>query len=286
MKTLTIRHNKRENTIKFKNKPKNKKKSSHIVKKGGDSVKDEIEDIDKKLQLMKDNRTVYIKDLENNISEVFKELVNYITKSYEVPSKYSELYKKIEKVFSDVKEESIYPGTVLSYFIGCIVTSSIVPSSCSALCAGSVPRPDDIDNPICDYTVYIATLNKDQNFIFTAMNHTDNKQDVIIYVTFDTITEFPGISASEKKALSSKGVEMINLISFDPKSNEYNELTTGFLPINDIKLRIDSKEDEKSQNTSNTMGYYVGIVLLILLSVVVLAIFLLVIFKDKLKKKT
>ena len=39
----------------------------------------------------------------------------------------------------------------------------------------SIPKIDDIENRVCDYTIYVATFNNDK-FTFTMMNDTNNKQ--------------------------------------------------------------------------------------------------------------
>jgi len=239
------------------------------VKKGGTKT-DEIEDFDKKLYIMKENRHLNIKEL-NDLSTIFNEIVTYITGTYETPSLYEEIYNKVKAIFEDVKDEPITPGTILAYFIGCMVSSLIVPSACSALCVGAIPKIDDIENRVCDYTIYVATFNNDK-FTFTMMNDTNNKQDVIIYVTFDNIIQFPGFSTAEKNALESRGVEMVNIISFYPKPGEYNELTSGFLPISDVKMK---KEEE-----SETNGFYVGVIIISIFAIVLFIVFILFIIKS------
>ena len=113
-----------------------------IVTKGGKKVfKVDIGHFDKLCQKFRNKAEVRIKSLTGRDKEDFKLMVSYVGLLYGT-NYYEHLYSKVEKYFKDLKE--VKPGTVGGYFGGCLVPNAFGDQpGCSAVCAGSVPRPKD-----------------------------------------------------------------------------------------------------------------------------------------------
>jgi hypothetical protein len=236
----------------------------------GDSDITHLENMDEILELMKKNRRVKIKDVEGELKAKFESLVQYVTKTYDISSSYEIIRKQITDKFEDVKDEPIQPSTIQAYCMGCVVDSAIIPASCSAICAGSAPSLNEDEDVLCKYTVYIAS-QEEGKYVFTAMNHSDNPKDVLIYVlNCSSASDFPGLSDTEKIALMEKGVEMINLIGYDVETNENSEITPSFLPLYDIKTRMVIDKGSVDNDCSNNEWNYVGLGIFILLVVILL----------------
>jgi len=256
--------------------------SEKVVYKGESEVKD-LDNIDEILDLMVENRKIKIKDISGDLETKFKELVNYVTRTYDMPSKYQTVRKQINDKFEDVKTEYIEPSTIQAYCMGCVVDSAIIPASCSAICAGSAPNINDEDDVLCIYTVYIAS-DKDGEYVFTAMNHSDNQRDVLIYILdCKDANDFHGLSDMEKLALIQKGVEMVNIIGYNVETNENVSVTPNFLPIYDIKTRLVMDKGGKGSSSYNEW-YYVGIGLFSLIIVILLVFVFWGMWKENSKK--
>ena len=243
-----------------------------VVYKGEDTT---IDNLDELIEFAKTNRHIKIKDISGDIEVKFKTLVDYVTNTYDIPSQYESIRQKITDKFADVKGEAIQPSTIQAYCIGCIADTSIIPRSCSAVCAGSAPSVNEDDGVLCKYVVYIASMTDDNKYIFTAMNHSENNKDVLIYVTgCDNASDFQGFSDTEKMALMQKGVEMVNIIGYDIDKGENSEISTGFIPMYDVKTRmVLDKSAEDGSTSGNNEWQYIGIAVFVLI-VVILLIFI------------
>lgn len=184
-----------------------------------------------------------IKALPGNVKEDFHVLVGYINALFDT-SEYPDFYRAIQDVFSSVKNP--IPGTVGGYFKGCVESVAIAGSvGCAPTCAGAAPLPamGNVSN-FCSYNVILASFSNSSGYQFSKLSAAADEEvshTALVYVDAVNLSEFKGFNDREKAYLvQNYGVESIQLFSYIPgNSMGYIPLTEGFVPLSEIKSRID-----------------------------------------------
>ena len=209
----------------------------------------------KKFRSMKDTP---IKQLKGNNREDFNLMVSYVHLLYGT-NYYKRLFRKVKKYFGDM--EYIKPGTVGSYFGGCLSDSTFKEDKpgCSVACAGSIPLPKDEEGwSFCDKAVILAeSLGNHHNFRgynFTVLKEPEEDLDMDpCYVFIDSLDlhNFPGFNSREMDDLDKLGCRKIILVGYDDDGLSYSELYDHPIDIYEIKFRTEYK---KEQNTSTAIA--------------------------------
>ena len=238
-----------------------------IVTKGGKKVfKVDIGHFDRLCQKFRDKADLRIKNLTGRDKEDFKLMVSYVRLLYGT-NYYGHLYSKVEKYFKDLKE--VKPGTVGGYFGGCLVPTQFEDQpGCSAVCAGSVPRPKDDEGwSFCDKAVIFAEKNGNRGYVFNVLKEPETPEEMdpcYVFVEHTDIHDFEGFSQKEKEQLEQLGVNEMYLIGCDSNGSEYVNLYGDICKLSDVKTR--KKKHYKSKGSS--LGLALVLILVFLLLVV------------------
>ena len=235
-------------------------KFDEIVTKGGKKVfKVDIGHFDKLCRRFRDKCEIKIKNLRNRDKEDFNLMVSYVHLLYGT-SYYKHFYEKVEKYFSNL--DHVIPGTVGGYFGGCLVSTSFEDQpGCSAVCAGSIPRPKGEEGwSFCDKAVIFAENNGNRGYSFTMLKEPEREEDMepcYLFVEHIDLHDFMGFSSDEKEELRNLGADEVYLIGCDEKGTEYVDLYDDVRHIQDIKHR------KKKQHQSDNSGLGLALILII-----------------------
>lgn len=241
-------------------------KFEEIVTKGGNKVfKVDISQFDKLCAKFREKSDVKIKNLKGRDKEDFNLMVSYVHLLYGT-SYYNHFYQKVEKYFSNL--DRIIPGTVGGYFGGCLVSTSFEDQpGCSAVCAGSVPKPKDDEGwSFCDKAVVFAEYDKHRGYTFSLLKEPEKDEELdpcYLFVEHTDLHDFPGFNNDEKDELRKMGVNEVYLIGCDEKGTEYVDLYDKPLNIQDIKHR--KKVHHQTDNSRLALGLILIIVFLLLI---------------------
>jgi len=201
-----------------------------IVVTKGDIVKNiDLSELQALLNRLKNNRALHVQKLNGKNKEDYETLLSHVNMLYNT-DEYKVLYDEVSKVFSDIPERQLRPGTVGAYCAGCILKNP--EKGCSILCNGSLPRPKNTEGlKYCDYPAFWASFDKGK-YEFKGLNK-HNKNEAIIYLE----SPMPyALSHAEKANLANLGITKVKLVH-SPIGEEYKELSTEFLDLNSIETR-------------------------------------------------
>ncbi len=208
---------------------------------------------------------IKIKSLKGCDRKDFNLVVSYIHVLASTPD-YAYFYDRVTKYFADLKD--IVPGTVGSYFAGCLIKTSFADEGCTPVCAGSIPKPKDEEGwAFCDKTVIFAEYTKHRGYNFTLLRESDNQENDIdlSYVFVDSTDEFGGFSEKEKKRLNQMGASNIQVIGCDDtdtgNETKYIELEKG--QVFDLKHR--KKEEIVTDNSRLALAILLIVLILIII---------------------
>lgn len=238
-----------------------------IVTKGGNkNFNVDIDHFDSLCKKFRNKHHLKIKELRGEDKDDFNLVVSYVH-LLRPTSYYNHFYDKVINYFGDL--DRIVPGTVGGYFGGCLVKTTFDETSqggCSAVCAGSIPRPKDDEGwSFCDKAVVFAEYGK-KGYEFTMLKEAEDNEDLdpcYLFVEQTSLKEFKGFSKNEIRKLTGMGIEYIHLVGCDENGTEYVELYPDEINIHDIKSR-----HIKSENSSLT--WLIIIILLIIFLLIVL----------------
>lgn len=237
------------NNVEYEDTPFNHKETSfdEIVTKGGKKVfKVDIGHFDNLCQKFRSKCDVPIKNLTGSDKEDFKLMVSYVRLLYGT-NYYENLHNRVVKYFGNL--DRVRPGTVGGYFGGCLVPTSFqTQPGCSAVCAGSVPRPKDDEGwSFCDKSVIFADKTTG-GYKFTVLKEfEEDDESCYLFVEHTTLHDFEGFSRKEKEELRRLGANEVYLIGCNGNGTEYVHLYEDCINVNDIKHRalIQNKSDSK-----------------------------------------
>lgn len=240
-------------------------KFEEIVTKGGKKVfKVDIGHFDKLCRRFRDKAHLRIKNLIGRDKEDFKLMVSYVRLLYGT-NYYQHLFSKVEKYFKNV--EDIRPGTVGGYFGGCLASNSFGDQpGCSAVCAGSIPRPKDDEGwSFCDKAVIFAEKNGNRGYTFNVLKEPETPEEMdpcYVFVEHTDLHDFEGFSKAEKENLEELGVHEMYLIGCDENGTEYVNLYGDVVKLDEIKNR--KKKHYKSDASSLVLALVLIVIFLIL----------------------
>ena len=195
-----------------------------------------LQDLRARLQRLRTNASVPIRNLDDQLQDDFRTLVNHIRILYGTES-YPLLSQEVQNAFSDVTNAQ--PGTVGAYFCGCMISPNMngLPG-CSAICAGSMPHNG---SDFCQYPVYLA-LHDSKGYTFTKLNEGSERDQAVVFIDPNSWrhnrTTFPGFSDEEKEFLQREGLSNVNLMSYSKDGKAYNEILGGFKQISELASRV------------------------------------------------
>nr|QBK91595.1 MAG: uncharacterized protein LCPAC302_02150 [Pithovirus LCPAC302] len=242
-------------------------KFDEIVTKGGKKVfKVDIGHFDKLCSKFKDKSHLKIKNLKGRDKEDFNLMVSYVHLLHGT-SYYDRLYEKVEKYFNDT--ENVKPGTVGGYFGGCLVSTSFDGDlGCSAVCAGSIPRPKDDEGwSFCDKAVIFGEYDKYKGYSFSVLKDAESDEDMdpcYLFVEHTDIHDFHGFTPKEKELLGQLGVEKVNLIGCDESGTKYIDLYSESRHLDEIKHR----KYYKHETDNSRLGLALILIVIFLLLIV------------------
>jgi len=238
-----------------------------IVTKGGKKVfKVDIGHFDKLCRKFQDKSDLRIKNLTGRDKEDFKLMVSYVRLLYGT-NYYEHLYNKVEKYFGKI--ENVKPGTVGGYFGGCLVTSSFGDQpGCSAICAGSVPRPKDDEGwSFCDKAVIFAEKNGNRGYTFNVLKEAESAEEMdpcYVFVEYTNLNDFEGFSKKEKDELEKLGVHEMYLIGCDENGSNYVNLYGDICKLSDVKHR----KNKHYKSDASSLGLALILIVIFLLLIV------------------
>lgn len=254
-----------------------------IVTKGGTEVlKVDLTRIENILTELRNNADKQIRNLSPQLQKQYQEIVSYVDALFDTEyfTVFSDL---IKKKFSDLK--NVQPGTIGAYFGGCLInpTVSDIPPSCTPICAGSIPPPkSEIEQgkwAFCETNV-IWGFYDGSKFNLTSLNSVPNSNKALLFVNFNSPNNFVGLSEEEKNQLSSLNIQEVEIIGYSPDGKNYTRMTTGFVPVSDVKSRISvvpsSLNTSLNNNPSSHNSSSMNVALLLLLLFVVLVLIFLI----------
>lgn len=227
------------------------------------TVKVDIGKFDKLCKKFRDIPHEKIKHLRGRDREDFNLVVSYIH-LLASDEDYYKFYDKVTQHFYDLKE--VAPGTVGSYFAGCLVNTpfSSDKPGCSAVCAGSIPKPKDEEGwSFCDNTVIFAE-KVNRKYEFTILKESDSDLSYI-FVEETNLEDFEGFSKQEKEKLSKMGVFNVHLVGCDEKGTKYVDLDQCGV--------FDIKERQKSEFVSDNSRLAIAVVLIVVIILLILFFF-------------
>jgi hypothetical protein len=183
---------------------------------------------------------------------------------------YSELYRLMSDIFPVVDPNSVRPGTVLAYMVGCASVQERKDPGCTVQCAGSAPLPKNIDaKTFCDYSVLHCSISQDR-FQFKRLNSIITP-DVLIFLP--ERVKFSKFSDDETYLLSTiyqvKRVKVFEINS----DNEATQVVGGdeFVTLSSVTAPKNSPEVKRRFRTNDingsgwTFAAIIGIIVLLLL---------------------
>jgi hypothetical protein len=235
----------------------------------------DIGKFDELCKKFKDKKDMKIKKLIGSDKEDFNLMVSYVHLLYGT-SYYSHLFERVKKYFKNVN--SILPGTVGSYFAGCLIQNenkAVPVQGCAISCAGSMPLPKDEEGwSFCDKAVILAEKENDSyNFSIVKPANTEEEMDpAYLFIESNSIDEFQGFSNSEKDQILAFGCKKVKLIGYNKNLN-YSEIYDEPKPIRDIKHR-NQKESSKQKEVDDDNSILVFLLLILFLFLLFVLCFL------------
>jgi hypothetical protein len=224
--------------------------------------------------MMLESADVQIRQLEGTSKENFEKLVNYIKTFYPIPDEYEKLERTVKEVF-DVDPTSVKVGSVAAYFVGCNLSSKMNPSGCSLTCINGAPlsgQKGDGDN-VCQYPVFSA-IKESSDYKLYPLNNISYMDKAIVYFSSNA----SDLSLKDKQEMEKKGIKEVNFIHFSINAKgveNYEEITKGFVPLNDIPTRgvstiriVNVSGDSEAKGDNNTTMFWIVIVVLFILVIV------------------
>lgn len=241
------------------------------VKGHKNTVKVDVGEFDKLCKKFSFKPDLKIKSLSGQDKEDFNLMVSYVHLLYGT-SYYKELYEKVKKHFKNINR--VKPGTVGSYFAGCLVHSDVTDSdglnpACSATCAGSMPLPKDEEGwSFCDKAVILAEKEKN-GYVFNVVKPADTEEDLdpaYVFIESDSIDTFSGFAKSEKDNLRAMGCKKVHLVGYDSHGTNSYDFYGKAKKISEIKHRHSYSGKAKKENA----GIALALILIILVFLVVM----------------
>ena len=253
----------------------------------GDRMTVDMHDIRRRLDRLRVLEKHPIRLLIGQSRDDYIALVN-ITRLLHGSSLYSEYYSEIVQRFGNIS--SIVPGTVGAYFVGCLPPISVLPSSgpssdqssrltstCSAICADSIPTPDMVENggSSCSNDVFLA-ITTDAGYDFVPLV-TGNFDHALVFVD----GSFSGFTSAEKAKLrqyASPSVMTLSIYRVSPDGKRYTDLSQGRLTFDEIPTRVEMIENFSFGSSGNSSGdtgqSRYSRIYLVVIAVLILLIFL------------
>jgi len=171
-----------------------------------------------------------IRDLPKKAQELHRQAVAYVSLMHD-GDYYPAFSDAVQQKFGDI--QSVEPGTVGAYFMGCLVDNvpEGIPPSCTPSCIGSAPPDQAKDGSWspCERPVILATKVNDK-YNFSILNTIIGRGDAIVYIDTNT---FDGFTEEEKKFLRDSGVDTVVVIG-----SEQNKPLLGETPLAAVPLRL------------------------------------------------
>lgn len=258
-----------------------------VLKNGTEIIDIPLSSVREKLVALYEVRNVRISQLSVDHRQKFFNLTT-IMQGLRNSSSYTELVSLIDEVFSK-GTGVILPGTINAYLNGCKANTNFTPFACSPICSASAQPVDMGDGwTVCDkYTV----LFDEKDSRFTMMNNPVDKEDAYIFVS--SSERFVGFTASEKDALSSKGIKRVMIVSYDQTGKNTTNISDDFVPLENIKSKVEAKKPNNGSGGggggSSWSGWYVFfwvVVIVIVLLAIALLIYFIVMATRKKKQMT
>ena len=241
--------------------------------------KPDIEKFDKLCWKFRRIPDVKVKSLKGCDRKDFNLVVSYIHLLASTTDYYY-FYDRVTKYFADLKD--IVPGTVGSYFAGCLIKTSLDDQGCSPVCAGSIQKPKDEEGwSFCDKTVIFAEYKKHRGYNFTLLKESDTSDNQenrgtesnndldLSYVFVEGSEDFTGFSEKEKKQLNRMGVSKVQVIGCDGTDTgtvtKYTELEQGTV--------FDLKQRHKEEIVPDNSRLALAILLIVLILMIVFLFF-------------
>ena len=246
----------------------NKNAKSFVFKGNGDALKINLDDIDQHLTNLRKIAHVPLNKLNKEQQADYEAITFYMTLLYK-SCYYPVIHKHVVDHFGDLKQ--IVPGTVGSYFIGCHHDAEVgkTNSSCSPICAGSLPTPDP-NWQFCQNQVVMATYENgrfrfDSKAGGSSGPDSCEKEVAYVYVAYTSINTFPGFSDDEKKELKRLGIKKVNLQGYTPDGTGSVDLGPQTVTIEQLRSRL----------TSTDSGFALsnGILVALLIVLIIMALF-------------
>lgn len=203
-----------------------------------------------------------INELPKELSESFKTIVETLKTIHSNPVPYKIILSEIKQIFidnNDSDDTSIIPGTIKSFFVGCI--SKQEKSRCDPSCTSSLPPDSDShsENTDCEHHVLIYENGK-----FTSLN-AKKSNTAYIYMKGD----IKPLSLSQKNILLDSGIKTIFLIKQKGKDNIV--INTN---INELEKHIEIEKENKNDNSDDNTQTVVIIILSVLIVLLILCFFI------------
>jgi hypothetical protein len=255
--------------------------SNEVVEKGHKNIlKVDIGKFEELCKKFKEKKDLKIKKLVGEDKENFDLMVSYVHLLYGT-SYYSHLFEKVKKHFKNIS--SVKPGTVGSYFAGCLVSKNTknVVAGCSLGCAGSMPLPKDEEGwSFCDKAVIMAEKGLN-GYVFSVVKPAESDEDYNpAYVFVESSGNFEGFNKSEKANLKAMGCKNVKLIGYSD-DNSYSEIYSDSRSVDEIKVRrdIEKKESVSSESSEHENGSNTALIIAIIIFIILLLIFLYLVYR-------
>lgn len=263
---------------------------SIVMTKGGHRKKKFEINMDQLHELISDLRDYSdekIHRLKGTIKTKYDQLKELVDLLYDTNS-YSILVDIVTDHFSDI--ETVIPGTVGSYCIGCKYNNdSSIDDHCAPTCAGSMPL--DQDGNRCKETVILAEYhNGSYNFSllreasqsnssssefnesYSSSYKTEVQVSGYVFVPHKNIEDFKGFSKKEKRNLIRMGIDHVKLYGYDDDESYGTHYKLGSSHIHEIKERRNRRNKTKTHD-NNQFDY--TLVMFVILIIIFIAVFLL-----------
>lgn len=147
------------------------------------------------------------------------------------PHAYEQLYNQIQEVFVGIKP---VPSLVSGYMVGCLDSAQFSEGKgCTVTCVRGVPDPKNTGFQFCQYLV-IHQVGYDFNVLNA--DAVADRTNAYLFITADSLEQFPGLTVQEKAKLQAFGVHNVMLVA-RPQHDVYQQLTPVFVPLAEIKTR-------------------------------------------------
>lgn len=223
-----------------------------------------------------------IEDLNGNERNSFENVKKLIINIYHKKDEYKSIFNTIRHIFEDlIKNENIEAGTVSGYIAGCMIEERNGMQTCGVICAqNSIPNPM-LENTMiigCHYNVIKANENIHlKKFTFEKIYNNEETKDSILYIP--TTCENFYLDQTEKLYLKQNlKVERIHLLRYSFSSEngmenniKYEDVWTGFRPIDDIESPpdIDTIVNVENESFLGKYIWFIVIIIVLLFSIII-----------------